>query len=151
MKVMYICCQFDSCIWACKQSQAHLFAKLWCFRQSACMICLLYNSICYHSCNAMLLTCCTEQSLQCPMQLVDTLLQSQHSLECIGVAWSGAHPVCGFGWMCTSLVYAATGAKDSGEAPLGLCCMTHFTCHAAWCIDLPVTAVTPNRRPYDRS
>ena len=60
------------------------------------------------------------------MQLLDTLLQSQHSLDCFGIAWSGAHPVCGLGWMCTSLVYAATGAKDSGEAPLRLCCMTPF-------------------------
>jgi len=47
------------------------------------------------------------------------LLQSQHSLDCCGTAWSSAHPVCGFGWMCTSLVYAATGAKDSGELHSG--------------------------------
>ena len=62
------------------------------------------------------------------MQLVHVLPQSQHFLDCCGIAWSGAHPVCGLGWMCTSLVYAATGAKDSGEAPLRLCCMTPVAC-----------------------
>ncbi len=76
----------------------------------------------------MLLVCHTEQSLQFPMQLFNMLLQSQHSLNCCGTAWSGAHPVCGLGWMCTSLVYAAAGAKDSGEALPRLCCMTPFAC-----------------------
>jgi len=71
-------------------------------------------------CNAkLLLACRTEQTLQHLMQLVQMLLQSQHSLDCCGTAWSSAHPVCGFGWMCTSLVYAATGAKDSGELHSG--------------------------------
>jgi len=46
------------------------------------------------------------------MQLFNMLLQSQRSLNCCGIAWSGAHPVCGLGRMCTSLVYAAAGAKD---------------------------------------
>jgi len=76
----------------------------------------------------LLLACCTEQSLQHFMQSVHMLLQSQHSLDCCGIAWSSAHPVCGLGWICTSLVYAAAGAKDSGEAPLRLCCMTPSAC-----------------------